>query len=64
MSRFAGTLSPIKINPKHQEALRKISEKLETTPSQLVRQAIAEFIERKGLNLDAEALQTTSGVEK
>jgi predicted transcriptional regulator len=44
MSRYSSTLSPIKINPAHHKELQEIAEELQSSTSQLVRQAINEFL--------------------
>lgn len=50
MPRYAGSLPPTKINPDHHQALQKLADKLQTSASQLTRQAIAEFLAKHGFN--------------
>ncbi len=50
MPRYASTLPPTKINPDHHHALQLLADKLQTSPSQLTRQAIAELLAKHGIN--------------
>lgn len=51
MKRYASTLPPTKIDLNHHEALEKLADKLQTSASQLTRQAIAELLAKHGVNL-------------
>jgi predicted transcriptional regulator len=48
MKRFTSILPPTKIDLDHHQALEKLADKLQTSASQLTRQAIAEFLAKHG----------------
>lgn len=46
MSRYSSTLSPTKITPEHLAALKQMAAKQQTNISQIVRLAIAEYLDK------------------
>ncbi|WP_146134029.1 ribbon-helix-helix domain-containing protein [Chlorogloea sp. CCALA 695] len=61
MPRYTSTLPPIKINSEYHHALQRLADKLQTSTSQLTRQAIAELLVKHDINLSStEVLEQTT----
>jgi len=51
MPKYLSTLSPVKLKPEQHEALKRVAETEQTSIGTIVRKAIADYLEKRGIDL-------------
>lgn len=51
MPKYPSTLSPVKLKPEQHEALKRVAESEQTSIGTIVRKAIADYLEKRGIDL-------------
>lgn len=54
MPKYPSTLSPIKIKPEQHQALKRVAEIEQTSIGTIVRKAISDYLEKRGISLSSE----------